>query len=131
MAYIDSDIGELVGLVLRKIDYDDYAKDTIDFTTDSGKLFRMYHDQDCCETVRVEEIIGDLDDLIGNPILTAEKRTSDASDDPDVWECGTWTFYELTTIKGSVTIRWLGTSNGYYSESVEFVEVRVCRSQWR
>jgi len=123
MAYIDSDIGELVGLVLRKIDYDDYTKDTIDFTTDSGKLFRMYHDQDCCETVRVEEIIGDLDDLIGNPILTAEKRTSDASGDPDVWESGAWTFYELATIKGSVTIRWLGISNGYYSESVEFVEV--------
>jgi hypothetical protein len=123
MAYIGADIGDLVGLVLKKIDYDDYTKDVIDFTTNSGKLFRMHHFQDCCETVRVEDIIGDLDDLIGGPILTAEKRTSDASGAPDVWEYGTWTFYEFATIKGSVTIRWLGTSNGYYSESVDFVEV--------
>jgi hypothetical protein len=93
------------------------------FLTD-GRVARLYHDQDCCEHVEIEDIAGDLSDLVGVPILTAEESTSDEHDgrksNADGCDSCTWTFYRIGTIKGSVVIRWLGSSNGYYSEAVYF-----------
>ena len=91
----------------------------------------MYHWQDCCESVTIEDVVGDLADLVGEPILIAEEATSDENPDgveTDIWGTCTWTFYKFATRKGSVTIRWYGESNGYYSESVDFEEVspRAC-----
>lgn len=110
------DISELIGKTLVSIDRGD---EEIIFQTHDAK-YRMWHSQDCCENVYVEDIIGDLNDLIGSPILMADERTSQDNELPGSDDSFTWTFYELGTIKGYVTIRWYGTSNGYYSESVDF-----------
>lgn len=85
----------------------------------------MYHDQDCCESVYVEDIIGDLQDLVGSPILMAEEVSNiDEEKLPKrEAESYTWTFYKFATLKGYVTIRWYGESNGYYSESVGFYRI--------
>ena len=80
----------------------------------------MYHQQDCCESVVVEDIAGDLEDLEGYPILRAEERTEDGKSS---YGKALYTFYELATIKGSVTIRWLGESNGYYGVAVSIRDV--------
>jgi len=85
------------------------------FEFSDGMSCRFYHEQDCCESVTIEDICGDLDDLVGVPILVAEERTSCEEDE---WESITWTFYAFRTIKGSVDVRWCGASNGYYSEDV-------------
>jgi hypothetical protein len=92
--------------------------------------YRMDHSQYCCESVYVSEIIGDISDIVDSPILLAEEVSEDGSGKPHphhdfcYMDSATWTFYKLSTIKGSVTIRWLGESNGYYSESVDFEEVK-------
>lgn len=96
--------------------------DELLFTDSEGIKYRMWHDQDCCESVYLESITGELVDLIGNPILQAEESTStDLLDGkPENPDSFTWTFYKLATKKGYVTLRWLGESNGYYSEGVSF-----------
>lgn len=86
----------------------------------------MYHEQDCCEYVYVEDIAGDINRLIGNTLVMAEEVTNRKYIE-EVAEhelsC-TWTFYKLADDKGNyVTIRWYGSSNGYYSESVDLALV--------
>lgn len=100
--------------------------DRIVFTDATGQKYTMFHEQDCCESVCIESVVGDLADLVGAPILLAEEVTSDERPanvpQPEYEEeSQTWTFYKLATIKGYVDIRWHGSSNGYYSESVSFV----------
>ena len=107
------------------------------FTVD-GKTYKMYHEQDCCENVELEDIVGDLQDLVGHPLLEAEEVSFNHPNELDpkqrVWdaisgakydlgESQTWTYYKFATIKGSVTLRWYGSSNGYYGESVSIVDV--------
>lgn len=95
--------------------------DEIHFHNENG-YWRFYHAQDCCETVYIESVAGDLSDLENTPILLAEERWE--SGEEDRFEHYTYTFYTLGTKNGYVDIRWNGYSNGYYSESVdhEFVK---------
>ena len=93
------------------------------FETAQGERFMFAHQQDCCETVRINDIVGDLQDLVGEPLLVAEEVKGATEPDEEHYESYTYTFYKFATRKGYVDVRWLGESNGYYSESVElFVE---------
>ena len=54
----DFNIHFLAGATLAAVTPD--GNDSIDFKAEDGRSFRMYHSQDCCETVKVESVVGDL-----------------------------------------------------------------------
>jgi hypothetical protein len=135
-------IKELVGKTLTEIQRNN---NELIFICNDGSSYKMYHAQDCCESVFIDDINGDLGDLIGSPILQSEQVSNDdflreenkrldeknkrEEDEDEDWDFDssscTWTFYKLATIKGYVDIRWYGESNGYYSERVDFIEIDV------
>lgn len=130
-------ITDLIGLTMQSVEktktsrpgYDE--NDALVFVTCDGQRFAMTHDQDCCESVCIEDICGDLADLVGSPITMAEEATNstdppgvDGTDGtPRTPESYTWTFYRIGTAKGSVTIRFYGESNGWYGETASLYEV--------
>ena len=129
---------KLRGKVLTKIEGMEPRSEEIIFTAEDGSVYNMYHEQDCCEGVDVEDVCGDVDDLIGSEILLAEEvvhdnEWPDGVENPNSWEpeSFTWTFYKLATRKGFVDIRWLGESNGYYSEGVDFVQTAPAKLRER
>jgi hypothetical protein len=116
----NEDLPSLMGKTLTVVKQS--GDESIYFESTEGEKWRMYHDQNCCESVYIEDVAGDLQDLVGSPILMAECGHSAAAplDSEHPPESCTWTFYKFATVKGYVTVRWYGTSNGYYSETACF-----------
>ena len=118
MYYDEVKFEELKGKVLVSATVSDY-KDEMKFVTTDGEVYTLYHSQDCCESVEIESIVGDLADLVGEEILMAEEAQnlfdlikSAGKEEDDEYGSHTWTFYKLATRKGYVDIRWYGSSNG-------------------
>lgn len=113
-------IGNMVGSTFASVRSSD---DEVYFVREDGSGYRLHHEQDCCERVYLEDIIGDLSDLENSPIVEAYE-TSDDSEAPEGQgsERYEWTFYRIRTIQGTVTLRFYGESD-YYSTSVTFSEI--------
>lgn len=118
-------ISEMVGQTFTRVD-GEAGGDVMSFLRADGSGFAFLHYNDCCERVGIEDICGDVADLVGSPLVLAEECSSN---EPDSYAYGddshTWTFYRFATVKGTVTVRWLGESNGYYSESVDIERIKA------
>lgn len=123
---------ELVGKTLVKAEINP-DKDEVLFITTAGEQYKLLHFEDCCEYVSIEDVDGEMEDLVGSPILVAEEVSNEELNvlrlvTPEIFaaeqnvDSFTWTFYKIDTAKGGVCIRWFGASNGHYSESVDFVK---------
>lgn len=121
MGYGSENLTKLIGAKILDIELNN---EYVIIKTDKATL-KMYHQQDCCESVYLEDICGAPEDCIGETIVLFEERSSDTTGKPEKdtsdYESCTWTFYELRTTGGDMNFRWLGSSNGYYSESVDCV----------
>ena len=123
MSYRDRvSLETLVGETLTHIDSDDGNQ--IMLTTESGRIIKIFHEQDCCEYVTIEDTEGNWHDLIGKVLVEAGEGGSDNEVPPEGW-ADSWTRTELTFRVNDATVisKWIGESNGYYSESVDIEEL--------
>lgn len=121
----DQKIASMVGKTFFEVISDG---ETLMFRNED-ETYYFNHNQDCCECVAIEDIAGELSDLVGYPLTMAEVSESEndsALPPPDGrgGDSYTWTFYKFATVKGYVTVRFFGDSNGFYSETVTIHNVK-------
>jgi len=95
-------------------------KTEVQILMQGGRTFRFFHFQDCCENVQLEDWLN-WEQLIGHPILKAYKTSTQKN--TIYGDSETWTFYTLGNHITTTVMRWLGESNGYYSEDVDLEKI--------
>ena len=115
---------ELKGKTIVGINDLEIGSGQVSIRTNDGN-YELYHDQDCCEHVRIVKVIGNVNELIGE-VIFAEEDTG--ASDPDWYnesftDSHTWTKYVLKTANASLEFWFLGESNGYYSEDIRIKKI--------
>ena len=114
VCWIDSDFDKLVGETIVSCETDD-NRSVVVLNAESGKSFCMFNGE-VGTTLELVDAEDDLNSLIGKKILFCEQTTSSDEDDR------TWSFVKIRGFDVDVTLRFVGDSNGYYSEAVEISE---------
>lgn len=119
---------KIEGYIIISINGLEKGSDRVSIVTTNGTL-TMYHLADCGEEVSLDDFEGDLSDLVGKVVVSAEVVIDPETGDPNHEkivknhprsdDSETWTFYTIRTTGGDLWMRWFGTSNGYYSEYAE------------
>lgn len=115
----------MIGEVLKSIDI--FGNDEVIFTTESGKRYKMYHYQNCCERVKLiddyEEV---LKSMVGKKVERLDIEYYDGSEHPahDVYDSSTISEFTFRVNGATEIIKWFGNSNGYYCEKAELEEIK-------
>jgi len=113
----------LVGEILTHIDVDADNEEIL-LTTQSGRRFRVYHNQNCCENVNIVDTEGEWHTLLNKKLVEVKHTEYDDGVPPyDGCESYTKTAILFRVDDATVISRWVGTSNGYYSETVDLAEI--------
>jgi len=126
------EIEDLINQRINNITYDN-DNDCLLFETNDGFHYEMKHEQSCCESVYLVDFdINQTKEILLNQIIinaSCEKQAGDDDNRPSNKyenDLEQWTFYKINTNKGSLTLRWYGSSNGYYSVSVNIYKYIWC-----
>lgn len=120
--HLKSGIKEVKGIKVGSEEVWFYCKD--------GFIVKMYHSQDCCESVMLESadsLDNDNDIYTDCEWCEMEFVHDEYKSGNSEWGTYTWTYYKFRTNKGYDVLRWYGESNGYYSEEVDFA---LYKQEW-
>lgn len=124
-------IDRLIGVTVKAVRV---TYDQVQMLGTDGTMYMLAHDQDCCEEVSIESIDNDISLLEGQTILEAYESTN-SDNPPDGYnpytDSYTWTFFHIRTQRDSFTIRFFGSSNGYYSETADLFVMDWDEKNWR
>ena len=113
--YNEVDISQLKNKIFSKV----YRNENFIFFENSKEKYGLFHNQDCCEDVYIDDVCGELSNLENAEITYAERTTNEGFPKNEYDDSCTWTFFKFATNKGWVDVRFYGTSNGYYSEDAD------------
>ena len=82
--------------------------------------------QDCCENVSIQDTEGEWHTIIGKVIIEADEEIIESNTS---WGSRTDTKLKFRVDDATVISKWVGESNGYYSESVDIAEVARTASE--
>ncbi|MDS1821679.1 hypothetical protein QX249_13555 [Vibrio parahaemolyticus] len=114
---IEASFSHLNNKTIKSITGLEIDSEKVRIETECGFVVVLQHVQDCCEDVLLNDFDGDASDVLGGYVIQAEE-VSNAQGSAVNAESYTWTFYKIETNKGGLWMRWLGESNGCYSEEV-------------
>jgi len=117
----------LFGRVIESITGLEEESDKVTITFKHGGSITQFHEEDCCESVYVSQVDGNVRKHEGAVIHELIEKVLDKTEIPSdelpkyTDTSLTATFYTLKTSKGYLDWRWYGESNGYYSEGVDCI----------
>ena len=121
----DANFFELKGQIVKEITGLEKDSPEVHIVTNQT-TYKLYHEQCCCEDVRIVKVISNVNELIGEVIFAEEDA---GANDPDWYTeydrlySHTWTKYVLKTKNASLEFWFLGESNGYYNENVSIEKI--------